>query len=196
LLLTVAFVLTAATFSWFGWIIYDANRDAKMFTDQVSRIEELRGVIVHLDEVLTMSAGMSVTTGDLQWEKRYRHLEPQLDTAIKEITKIGTGFDRRYVDQVFRDFQRFHRAEEYEGTGVGLAIVERIIHRHGGRVLADSSEGDGATFYFKVAGKTEPTLEATAGIPLRGAQINNKHRRKGEESAAPASGDHGIPRIA
>ena len=78
-------------FAWFGWIIFDARRDAKMFTDRLSRIEELRGVIVHLDEVLTMSARMAAATGDLRWEERYRRFEPQLDAAIKETTKIGTG---------------------------------------------------------------------------------------------------------
>jgi PAS domain S-box-containing protein len=77
-------------FSWFGWILFDANRDVKMFAERVSRIEELRGVIVHLDEVLTMSARMTAATKDLQWEERYRHFEPQLDAAIKEVTKIGT----------------------------------------------------------------------------------------------------------
>src|ERR1700736_2927387 len=78
-------------FVWFGWIIFDARRDAKIFTDRLSRIEELRGVIVHLGELLTMSARMAAATGDLQWEKRSRQFEPQLDAAIKEITKIGTG---------------------------------------------------------------------------------------------------------
>jgi len=78
-------------FVWFGWIIFDARRDAKIFTDRLSRIEELRGVIVHLGELLTMSARMAAATGDLQWEKRSRQFEPQLEAAIKEITKIGTG---------------------------------------------------------------------------------------------------------
>ena len=90
-LLTLVCLLTLMAFSWFGWILFDARRDAKMFTDRLSRIEELRGVIVHLDEVLTMSARMAAATGDLQWEKRYRHFEPQLDAAIKETTRIGTG---------------------------------------------------------------------------------------------------------
>ncbi len=88
-LLTVACLLTIIAFAGFGWNIFDARRDTKMFRDRLSRIEELRGVIVHLDEVLTMSARMAATTGDSRLEERYHHFEPQLDAAIKEIIRIG-----------------------------------------------------------------------------------------------------------
>jgi PAS domain S-box-containing protein len=113
------------------------------------------------DPALLKQVWLNLLSNALKYTRKKEHAVVEIGSVPTDgietffVRDNGTGFDPRYADKLFGVFQRLHRVEDYEGTGVGLAIVQRIVQRHGGRVWAEAAVDRGATFYFTL----EPPLK-------------------------------------
>jgi len=124
-------------------------REARTVEVRVTELPDCHGDAALLEQVLVnlLSNAFKFTRRQALPVIEIGSRKPAGET-IYFVTDNGAGFDMKYADKLFGVFQRMHSVSEFEGTGVGLSIVHRIIERHGGRIWAESAPGKGATFYF------------------------------------------------
>ena len=125
--------------------------------DRVAHIRVAPGMTTLADQVLVRSVIDNLLRNAWKFSARSPitrievGAENQRGETVFFVRDNGCGFDMNFANRLFGPFQRLHREEEYTGTGIGLTIVQRIVMRHGGRVWAVATPGEGATFFFTLS---------------------------------------------
>lgn len=140
----------------------DVSAIASAVAADLARTEPERAVEVRvqpgLSATMDQSLARTLVTNLLgnAWKFTKRAANPRIEIGATSedgaffVRDNGAGFDKKFANKLFAPFQRLHTAREFPGTGIGLATVQRIVHRHGGRVWAEGSVDSGATFYFRL----------------------------------------------
>ena len=150
----------------------DLSAMARAICEELAAAQPGRKVIVAVEDGLAAMADPRLTRQVLEnlignaWKFTSKRSDARVefgsvagaDGPVFVVRDNGAGFDPAYADRLFGVFQRLHAMTDFPGTGVGLAIVERIVKRHGGRVWAESAVGQGASFYFTLGGPEGPPL--------------------------------------
>ena len=132
--------------------IADANQLNNSLNNLTFDIQD--GIVVNADQRMMQIVMTNLLDNAFKFVGKKEHPHIEFGTTDKDNKRIifvrdnGAGFDMKYAGKLFGTFQRLHRADEFPGTGIGLAIVLRVMNRHGGRVWAESEIGKGAVFYF------------------------------------------------
>lgn len=143
-----------------GEILDEAWKELKIIHTERKMILDARDMpSAYGDRTLIKQVLLNLLSNAIKFTKYRKCTKIEAGGYIKKrqlvyyVTDNGIGFDMKYHDKIFGVFQRLHSSEEYEGTGVGLPIVQRIIHRHGGHVWAEGRPDQGASFYFSLGRK-------------------------------------------
>ena len=143
----------------------DLSAQAKAVIEELQRQSADRQVETKVEPGLAVTADRALMRAVLEnllgnaWKFTGKTPHPVIEFGVRRdkgdriffVRDNGAGFDMKYQEKLFKAFHRLHSAQEFEGTGIGLATVQRIIDRHGGRIWVEAEEGKGATFFFTLA---------------------------------------------
>jgi light-regulated signal transduction histidine kinase (bacteriophytochrome) len=150
----------------------DLSLIAKTVIHELRHTEPQRKVAIEIARTLPAFADNRLMTIALSniignaWKYSSKNQDARIEVGILSakngntffVRDNGAGFDMRFVEKIFQPFQRLHSESQFPGTGIGLAIVQKIIHRHGGKIWAESEIGKGATFYFTLDSSGQVTF--------------------------------------
>ncbi len=142
--------------------VVNMGRIAREAVEELRKQENAREIDVHIgdlpaghgDPSLLKQVWLNLISNAFKYTRKRQSARVAIgsrrenDETVYSISDNGTGFEMQYAHKLFGVFQRLHHAEEFEGTGVGLAIVQRVVHRHGGQVWVEATPDRGASFYF------------------------------------------------